>query len=306
MDLSLDTILYGLAYVCAGLLILILLGHFPLQKKRRNRRRTSPGIIFVVVLSLFVAGLWSFITNTDHNFKEIGSIANAASSVQVTNDCIHIAQGAGYGNVELLCAFYHSQPPARANGERFPWYVAAAVVSGETNTAQGATCNPLSPSDCGRHLGWDLAPSHFPLSHYPAHSTGGNISNMALKCREGLDILARKIAHLYPGITGQNMYTSQGCSVGRTQILAVHFAPGGMFADIQQVDVWNNYSVTADLTYRHLAHAASPKCGGAWIETGNVTHALCSYNPNSWGVAEHQWYWSRIQEMSEKLFRAAH
>lgn len=303
--MSLYTLVVGSAVLCGIAFLLIFIGFLPLPAKRRRRKSSFAGTKLIVLLCLFLGGVW-FVTNkANFRLPSFDAVANAAAHIPVTEDCRKIAQAAGYGNVELLCAFYHAQPPISASGQKFPWYVAAAVVNGETNTAQGVECDPRKATDCGRHIGWNLAPDHFPLSRFPAPAGRDDISNMALKCREGLNVLAQKVAHTYPGISGQNMHTSKGCSVGRTQILAVHFASGGMFADRERVDVWNDYSVTADLTYGHLAYAASPKCGGSWMATGNVSYALCSYNPNSWGVTEHQWYWNAINTMSEKLRHAS-
>lgn len=227
-----------------------------------------------------------------------------------------VAAEAGYQNPALLKQFCvdYAFPrgadgrylSAEQGGKVYPCEVAASIPKGETNTAEWQDPDPRQPGPWGKFSGWELAPEYFPRS--PEEILQGfSISKMAQACRDGLEAVASnpQVQARYPGLTAQNMYTSRGCSIGRGQTLAIHFRQGGLLGDLENMDVWGSDEPAIEAIYRHLVARVSYVCGEqSWYHTGNVEVSLCSYNPNSWGVPEHAWYWDAIRAQAIDL-RAA-
>lgn len=241
---------------------------------------------------------------------------NTDETVEVGDAWTTVAAEAGYQNPALLKQFCvdYAFPrgedgrylPADQGGKVYPCEVAASIPKGETNTAEWQSPDPRQPGPWGKFSGWDLAPEYFPRS--PEEILQGlTISKMAQACRDGLEAVASnpQVQARYPGLTAQNMYTSRGCSIGRGQTLAIHFRQGGLLGDLENMDVWGSDEPAIEAIYRHLVARVSYVCGEeSWFYTGNVEVSLCSYNPNSWGVPEHAWYWDSIRAQAIDL-RAA-
>lgn len=218
-------------------------------------------------------------------------------------DCRALAEASNYGSPELLCAFLRHAVPRGPNGfptndgtgKVFPPALAAAIPLGETITGDWEA-DPRQPGPWGRYLAWDSAASHF------------SDPTQLQACYDGLEEVAANpvVQAKYPGITARTIYSSAGCSIGRGQIWAAHFAPGGMFYGLSNKDVWNDLDVAVETIYIHLVARASPACGStdSWYHSGNTEVALCSYNPNSWDVPAHAWYWDGIRGKRDEIEEA--
>lgn len=218
-------------------------------------------------------------------------------------DCQKLAEASNYGSPELLCTFLRHAVPRGPNGfptedgsgKVFPPALAAAIPLGETITGDW-NADPRQPGPWGRYLAWDSASDHF--------SDPGQLQ----ACYDGLEEVAANpvVQAKYPGITARTIHSSAGCSIGRGQIWAAHFAPGGMFYHLANKDVWNDIDVAVETIYIHLASRASSVCGSTepWYYSGNTEVALCSYNPNSWGVSAHAWYWNGIRGKRDEIEEA--
>ncbi len=224
-----------------------------------------------------------------------------------------IAAEAEYKNPALLEQFCtkYSYPrgpdgrylPIEQGGKIFPCELAAAIAKGETDTTVWSNADPRQPGVWGHNLGWVNAPDYFSMT-LEEIADGRSMSRMAEACRKGLEVVANNavVQAKYPGLTAQTMYTSMGCSIGRGQTLAVHFLPGGILGDLENMDVWDSDGPAIEAVYRHLVSRVSSVCGEqSWYYSGNTEVSLCSYNPNSWGVPEHAWYWDVIRAQSISL-----
>ena len=218
-------------------------------------------------------------------------------------DCQALAEASNYGSPELLCAFLRHAVPRGPNGfpttdgsgKVFPPALAAAIPLGETITGDWEA-DPRQPGPWGRYLAWDSAASHF------------SDPTQLQACYDGLEEVAANpvVQAKYPGLTARTIHSSAGCSIGRGQIWAAHFAPGGMFYGLSNKDVWNDLDVAVETIYIHLVARASPACGSSesWYYSGNTEVALCSYNPNSWDVPAHAWYWNGIRGKRDEIEEA--
>lgn len=205
-----------------------------------------------------------------------------------------LAKESGYNSPELLRSFYAHCVPRGANGfpdpngKVFPCALAAAIAAGETNTSDWATPDPRTPGPWGQYLGYSYADPYF--------GRGTQISN---QCKRGLEAIALNadVQRKYPGITAQAIYSSIGCSVGRGQTLASHFAPGGMLASLPSKDVWGSYDVGIEAIYVHMVIANHSRCGAeqSWFYSSSEHMALCSYNPYAWGDPSASWYWAKVK-----------
>lgn len=219
-----------------------------------------------------------------------------------------VCNEAGFQNCQLLQTFYiqgmvprgrNGMPIAEANatdGKIFPWWVAAGIPAGETNTAEWQNVNPLEKGPWGKYLGYtEYANYEEDLVKLDA-------------CKKGLEALAANafVRVTWPDITAEKIRTSAGCAVGRGQTWAGHFRPGGILGSLKNKDVWTDNAVSVEAVFVHLVTRYSSVCGAdaPWYDTGNVEQARCAYNPNSWGVPEHQWYWDAIRTKADRILTA--
>lgn len=236
-------------------------------------------------------------------------IAKPAPSTDVSAIWDTIALESGYKNAMLLREFcvdygYPRGPdgkflPADQGGKIFPCEYAAGVTKGETNTDVWLNADPRKPGPWGNFLGWQIAPSYFTMSASELLA-GRSMSSMAEACRVGLEVVANNaiVQAKYPGLTAQTMYTSKGCSIGRGQTLGVHFRPGALLGDLENMDVWGSDGPAVEAIYRHLVTRG---CNGSWYKTGNVQSARCGYNPGAWGDPSAQWYWDAWQQQADAI-----
>lgn len=278
-----------------------------LKRKHRQRRRTAVVLRFGLVVLLIVGFefilaivLYQPIIPRAETIVVVDPVVVNPPELSVDSTIWQeVANQAGYEDPDLLATFVEHDVPRgsdgypASDGKIFPWWVAASIPQGETNTADWNNPDPRQPGPWGHYLGWYEAANYF------------DSESMIQGCRDGLEAIASNpiVQAKWPGITAQQIYTSRGCAVGRGQTLALHFRPGGLASRLTNMDVWSDNDVAVEVVYIHLVSRASSTCGATenWYYTGNVEVALCSYNPNAWGLPQYQWYWDAIRAMSGRL-----
>lgn len=227
-----------------------------------------------------------------------------------------LAERVGYGDVELLAAFYRAAVPRRADGQRarpgepgkiFPPEAAAAIPFGETDAAPWGEVDPTVPGIYGQSPAWEVVAERWPPTLYERLILGLTVSHEAQRQREGLTAIANSPAlqalgaRLGKTIRAQDLYGSTAGAVGRTQILPGHFASGGICSNMVSLDMWNDVNAVAECTTRYLTVNG---CWGSWWANGEVWSALCGYNPGAWNQSEHRWYWAVLQDRLTRLTAA--
>ncbi len=289
----------------------------PDQPAEARPRRAGPGtealvktgvwLGFIVLIILFSAG-------------PIWPVGNRGHSAYTTADQPYqtMAQSVGYGDWRLLKAFYAAAVPrdeagrpvnSNEAGRVFPPEAAAAIPFGETNAEDwGVLVDPTQAGVHGQLKAWEAVAERWPPSLYERVVLGLTVSRTAQNQRAGLEAITNNSAvqalarRLGKPITAQTIYGSSAGAIGRTQILPGHFAPGGVCAEAASADVWNDPYAIAECTTRYLTVSG---CWGSWWANGDVWSALCGYNPGAWNVAEHQWYWTVLQDRMTRLASAS-
>lgn len=228
-----------------------------------------------------------------------------------------MAQAVGYGDWELLRAFYIVAVPRGADGQPvsgdtpgrvFPPEAAAAIPFGETNAEAWVEVDPTQPGPYGQYRAWEAVVDRWPVSFYERFFLGRDISQEAQHQREGLSAIVASPDMLALGqklgktIRAEDLYGSSAGAVGRTQILPGHFAPGALCGEAATMDVWNNRLAIAECTTRYLSQSG---CWGSWYANGDVWSALCGYNPGAWNSERDAWYWDVLQDRMTMLTVAA-
>ncbi len=216
------------------------------------------------------------------------------------------ASAVGYGDWELLRAFYIVAVPRDATGapvaagepgKVFPPEAAAAIPFGETNAETWGAVDPTQPGPYGQYRAWEAVTQRWPVSWYERNVLGLDISREAQHQRDGLTVMATAL-----NLRAEDLYGSSAGAVGRTQILPGHFAPGALCGSLPGKDVWNDRLAVAECTTRYLTVSG---CWGSWWANGDVWTALCGYNPGAWNSASDQWYWNVLQDRMTRLTAAA-
>ncbi|MGQ0600829.1 MAG: hypothetical protein ACT4QE_03930, partial [Anaerolineales bacterium] len=228
-----------------------------------------------------------------------------------------MARAVGYQDWQLLKAFYVAAVPRDAAGRPtvspeagkvFPPEAAAAIPFGETNAEAWGMIDPTQPGPYGAYRAWEAVTERWPVSAYERWVLGLTISATAQKQRDGLRAIANSPAlqalgaRLGKMIRAEDIFGSSAGAVGRTQILPQYFATGALCGDAPSMDVWNDPLAVAECTTRYLTVSG---CWGSWWVNGDVWSALCGYNPGAWDVAEHEWYWSVLQDRMTRLTAAS-
>jgi hypothetical protein len=228
-----------------------------------------------------------------------------------------MARAVGYQDWQLLKAFYAAAVPRDATGRPaaspeagkvFPPEAAAAIPFGETNAEAWGMIDPTQPGPYGAYRAWEAVTVRWPVSAYERWVLGLTVSQTAQKQRDGLRAMADSPAlqalgaRLGKVIRAEDIYGSSAGAVGRTQILPQYFAGGALCGDVPSMDVWNDPLAVAECTTRYLTVSG---CWGSWWANGDVWSALCGYNPGAWDVAEHEWYWSVLQDRMTRLTAAS-
>lgn len=205
-----------------------------------------------------------------------------------------VATLGGFGDPLLLQAAYEKAALPRGTtgypadgGKIYPWQYAVSIAYGETNTQPWnyETTDIRTPG---------------PWGYNQSYNTSGS------KCQEGLDKIAAYMGQKYPnkyaGMTGSQIYTSSACAVGRTQVLASHFAVGGIYQNVQEMDLWFDQYAISEVTLIHLVGKGSSSCSGKnYYQGEDVQMSLCTYNPGAWGVPKYQWYFDGINRQAKNL-----
>jgi hypothetical protein len=228
-----------------------------------------------------------------------------------------MARAVGYPDWRLLKAFYAVAVPRdsagrpagpEASGKVFPPEAAAAIPFGETNAEEWGLIDPMQPGPYGNFRAWVAVTERWPVSLYERWVLGLSVSRTAQQQRDGLRAIADSPAiqalgaRLGKVIRAEDLYGSSAGAVGRTQILPQYFAPGALCGDAASMDVWNDPLAVAECTTRYLTVSG---CWGSWWANGDVWSALCGYNPGAWEVAEHEWYWTVLQDRMTRLTAAS-
>ena len=184
------------------------------------------------------------------------------------------------------------------NGTIYPWEMVVGVAQSETNTKDwGTFIDVRQPGPWG-----------YSQPYYTAFSGIGE-EDMKYKCQEGLDRMANYLGNKYPerysGIQGYEIYGSDSCAIGRTQVLANHFASGGIYEKMQNLDVWEDPKAIAEATLIHLVGKESTACSGMdYVEGKDVQMTLCTYNPIAWEDPGSQWYFEGINVKAQQVLSA--
>jgi hypothetical protein len=304
------------AVAVSGGLILYLLQAFvrPVAPKEYDRK-TGPAFEATIKSLVWLGFLVMLVVLSIGPVWPVGA-ARFAGYTADDRQYQQVADHAGYGDWQLLEAFYAVAVPRDAAGRPasgdepgkvFPPEAAAAIPFGETNAEPWGTVDPTVPGVYGQYRAWEAVVQRWPASLYERFILGLTISRQAQRQRAGLQAIADSPAikalgqRLGKTIRAEDLFGSSAGAVGRTQILPEHFAPGGVCGDMVSMDTWNDPLAVAECTTRYLTVSG---CWGSWWANGDVWSALCGYNPGAWNSDSQQWYWDVLRDRMTRLTAA--